>query len=100
MASAARRYDELTSAHPAAFADHAARFWLGPGDDPEKAHGFALANLASRPNAVAVDLALTTALATGRAREACDLADRALGLAYADDTLRTVATAVMRRCGT
>ena len=33
---AASRYDELTTAHPAAFADHAAEFWLGVGNDPHK----------------------------------------------------------------
>ena len=33
---AANRYDELTAAHPEAFADHAAEFWLGVGNDPPK----------------------------------------------------------------
>jgi tetratricopeptide (TPR) repeat protein len=33
---AANRYDELTAAHPEAFADHAAEFWLGAGNDPRR----------------------------------------------------------------
>jgi tetratricopeptide (TPR) repeat protein len=99
-ADAAVRYDELTKRQPAAFADHAARFWLGPGDDPEKAFAWARANLESRQTSVAFDLALTAALASQRADDACDLAARGLALKYADDTFRTVATAIARRCPT
>jgi tetratricopeptide (TPR) repeat protein len=40
---AARRYDELVALHPEAFADHAAEFWLGPGNDPQT--GLRLAKL-------------------------------------------------------
>ncbi|HUN96658.1 MAG TPA: hypothetical protein VMU69_10525, partial [Bradyrhizobium sp.] len=42
------RYDELTTAHPAAFADHAAEFWLGVGNDPPKGLRFAEFNLRVR----------------------------------------------------
>ena len=45
---AAERYDELTAVHPAAFADHAAEFWLGPGNDPKKGLRFATLNLEVR----------------------------------------------------
>ena len=34
---AAARYDALVMLHPAAFADHAAEFWLGLGTHPGKA---------------------------------------------------------------
>jgi hypothetical protein len=34
---ASARYDALVMLHPAAFADHAAEFWLCLGTDPEKA---------------------------------------------------------------
>lgn len=34
---AATRYDDLVAAHPQAFADHAAEFWLAAGADPVKA---------------------------------------------------------------
>ena len=45
---AANRYDELTAAHPEAFADHAAEFWLGAGNDPPKGLRFAEFNLRVR----------------------------------------------------
>jgi hypothetical protein len=58
---AADRYDELTTAHPEAFADHAAEFWLGPGNDPKKGLRFATLNLEARKTPRARDL-LTQAL--------------------------------------
>jgi tetratricopeptide (TPR) repeat protein len=45
---AADRYDELTATHREAFADHAAEFWLGPGNDPKKGLRFARLNLEER----------------------------------------------------
>jgi hypothetical protein len=45
---AADRYDELTAMHREAFADHAAEFWLGPGNDPKKALRLATLNLEVR----------------------------------------------------
>src|SRR5262245_10209798 len=53
---AASRYDELISAHPAAFADHAAEFWLGAGNDPPKALRLAEFNLRARKTRRASDL--------------------------------------------
>jgi tetratricopeptide (TPR) repeat protein len=47
-ARAAARYDELTAHHPAAFADHAAEFWLTTGADAQKASRLARQNLAIR----------------------------------------------------
>jgi tetratricopeptide (TPR) repeat protein len=58
---AASRYDELTAAYPAAFADHAAEFWLGVGNDPPKGLRFAEFNLRMRKTPRAYDL-LTQAL--------------------------------------
>jgi hypothetical protein len=54
--SAAARYDELLLHHPAAFADHAAEFWLTVGGDAERARHLAQQNLAIRqtPRAVAL----------------------------------------------
>jgi tetratricopeptide (TPR) repeat protein len=46
---AERRYDELLARHPAAFADHAAEFWLTIGGDPARALRLARQNLAVRP---------------------------------------------------
>jgi hypothetical protein len=45
---AADRYDELAATHREAFADHAAEFWLGPGNDPKKGLRFAALNLEVR----------------------------------------------------
>lgn len=47
-ARAAARYDELMARHPAAFADHAAEFWLTAGADVERALQLARQNLAIR----------------------------------------------------
>jgi tetratricopeptide (TPR) repeat protein len=45
---AAARYDDLVECHPAAFADHAAEFWLTAGADAQKALHLARQNLAIR----------------------------------------------------
>jgi hypothetical protein len=53
---AASRYDELIATHPAAFADHAAEFWLGVGNDPLKGLRLAEFNLRVRQTPRAYDL--------------------------------------------
>jgi tetratricopeptide (TPR) repeat protein len=53
---AATRYDELVSAHPEAFADHAAEFWLAAGAEPAKALRLARFNFEVRPTSRARDL--------------------------------------------
>ena len=53
---AASRYDELTAIHPAAFADHAAEFWLGVGNDPQKGLRLAEFNLRVRQTPRASEL--------------------------------------------
>jgi tetratricopeptide (TPR) repeat protein len=53
---AADRYDELTAAHPEAFADHAAEFWLSVGNDTPKGLRFAEFNLRVRKTPRAYDL--------------------------------------------
>jgi hypothetical protein len=50
-ARAAARYEKLMAHHPAAYADHAAEFWLTVGGDPQRAVGLSLQNLALRPTA-------------------------------------------------
>ena len=45
---AARRYDDLVARHPAAFADHAADFWLAAGANPAKALRLARMNVEVR----------------------------------------------------
>ena len=63
---AAERYDQLTTEHPEAFADHAAEFWLGPGNDPEKALRLATLNFRTRKTPRAYAL-LTQALEANNA---------------------------------
>lgn len=66
LAAARERFIELTAHYPLAYADHAARFYLGSGRDPQRAWAWAQLNLANRPTAVARSLAAAAARATGR----------------------------------
>jgi tetratricopeptide (TPR) repeat protein len=61
---AAARYDELAARHPAAFADHAADFWLTTGTDVKKAFKLARQNLAIRQTPRAYALFQRAALAS------------------------------------
>jgi tetratricopeptide (TPR) repeat protein len=65
-------YDRLLALHREAFLDHAARFWLGPGGDPQRAAGLAEENAALRPTSEARAL-----LASARAASAQVSAARA-----------------------
>src|SRR5262249_33550039 len=67
---AASRYDELIAAHPAAFADHAAEFWLGAGNDPQKGLRLAEFNLRVRKTPRAYDLMAQALDATAGAASA------------------------------
>lgn len=62
---AATRFDELIAAHPEAFADHAAEFWLAAGADPLKALALARANYQVRQTPRARDLLMEAVAATG-----------------------------------
>ena len=61
------RYDTLLARHPAAFADHAAEFYLGAGADAQRAWGWAQVNLRERQTRRAYTLAICAARASGRA---------------------------------
>lgn len=78
---ATHRYNALLARHPAAFADHAAEFFLGPGADSERAFLLARLNLEGRRNARAFSLAIRAAHAAGRPQTACEWAREALPLA-------------------
>jgi len=56
LARAKAGFDHWTARHPLAFADHAARFWMGPGGDPKKALALAETNLTGRRSAEALEL--------------------------------------------
>ena len=63
-AKAAARYDELIARHPAAFADHAAEFWLTIGANRGRALHLAHQNFAIRQTARAYALLQRASLAT------------------------------------
>lgn len=64
-ARAESRYDELLVRHPAAFADHAAEFWLTVGGDPKRALGLARRNFSVRRTPRAHALLSRAAMACG-----------------------------------
>jgi tetratricopeptide (TPR) repeat protein len=66
-------FEALLAKHPLAFADHAAEFYAGSGDDPARAHELAQLNLATRPTLRAFELAHSAALGAGDVSAAEDL---------------------------
>lgn len=64
---AARRYEELIASHTAAFADHAAEFWLEAGADPQRALRLAQKNLEVRQTPRAYELLIRATQAVGGA---------------------------------
>lgn len=62
---ARQRYEALLTSHPEAFADHAAEFYLGAGQDPQRAWTWASVNLRERPTRRAHLLAIRAAQAMG-----------------------------------
>lgn len=80
-ADARLAWERYLAALPEAFSDHAARFFLGPGADPQRALTLARANLANRPTHEAQELVALAALAAGDPVVACSVADQlVLGL--------------------
>jgi tetratricopeptide (TPR) repeat protein len=75
--AAAAGFENLLAKHPEAFADHAARFYLGPGANPKRALELATLNLKGRQSPDAFDLALTAALEAGDAATACQIGKQA-----------------------
>jgi tetratricopeptide (TPR) repeat protein len=78
VAAARLAFDGLTQLHPEAFADHAARFWLGAGQDPQKALAWARLSVDLRPKPEALSLLVDAALAAHDSGTACAAAARAL----------------------
>lgn len=98
---AAARYEELLKKHPAAFAEHAARFWLGPGGDAKKAVPLAKLNLERRKTATAYELLLESRMgAREPAAATCQLAQGALAPpARPTPRLRLLAARAFTDCG-
>src|SRR5262249_11985825 len=67
-------WERYVTALPLAFADHAARFYLGIGRDPQRALALAKTNFANRPSTEARALLVKAALAAGATVDACTAA--------------------------
>lgn len=72
---ARRAWERYLAAAPNAFADHAARFYLGLGADPARALVLARANFANRDTPEARALAVEAALAAKQSPAACAVVD-------------------------
>jgi len=88
--AAAQRYDELMRRHPAAFADHAAQFWLDAGGDPKKAFDLAKVNLQSRKTPKAYELAVIAALAGHDRKAACAVGTEGLAEPHISSMFREI----------
>ena len=89
-ARAAARYDELVAREPAAFADHAAQFWLDTGKDPKKALSLAKLNLETRKTPKAYELAVTAALSAADRETACSIGTEGAKLPRTSAILRDI----------
>ena len=96
---AAKRFGELLARHPAAYADHAARFWLAVGGDAKKALALAQMNLAARKTSDAHELLLEAALAAGDPAIGCATADEAAKLRHRPPHLRIMMSRAYDACG-
>jgi tetratricopeptide (TPR) repeat protein len=99
VAEARARYEALMIAHPEAFADHAARFFLGSGAEPAKALAFAQQNLALRRTSDSVALVMDAAFVHHDAEAGCKAADIAMGLSSVTPSLRLLSTRAFEACG-
>jgi tetratricopeptide (TPR) repeat protein len=70
--AAAARYDDLLAAHPLAFLDHGAEFYIGPGAQPGRALRMARRNLKNRSNSRAFEIAIDAARAAGDDAALCE----------------------------
>ncbi len=96
--AARARYEELLTKHPEAYADHAARFYLGSGSDPKKALEHAEKNARLRPTEEAIDLWMAAAAAAQRKDQICASAIAMKQVAYASETRKRLAAAASRDC--
>ncbi len=93
-------YDALLAAHWQAFADHAARFYLGAGADPKKALGLATMNLENRKSDEAYQLYLDAAHANADNSEAtCAHARAAAAFENASAYVLFAASRSLKACG-
>jgi hypothetical protein len=98
-AAAKDRFDALLKTHRAAYADHAATFFLGAGKDVAQALVLARENAASRPNEESLELWLTAAEANKDAKaDRCAAAAKIAAFKWAPAELRARATTAAKDC--
>lgn len=98
LAEAARaEWERYVAALPLAFADHAARFYLGVGKNPTRALELARINLDNRPTREARALLVEAALAAGNPAVACAEVDPLVN--GGTRSQRFVAWQALSRCG-
>ncbi len=90
LAHARGRFEQLLVAQPAAFAEHAAAFFLDEGHDARRAFVLAKQNLAVRKSEHAYELAALAAFAAGERAEGCTFAALGAARSYASKTLGDV----------
>jgi tetratricopeptide (TPR) repeat protein len=95
---AARRYDELGKKHPAAFADHIARFYLSTAPDGKKALAWAEKNLETRQTPDAYQLVVDAALAAKKTDRACEGARLGAKHPYAPGSFQLSAARAFDAC--
>lgn len=96
--AARARYDELVAKHPEAYRDHAARFFLGAGNDSKKALDLASKNAQLRPTEEAIDLWMAAAAATNDKQQVCASAIAMKQLRYASEQRKRLAAAASNGC--
>jgi tetratricopeptide (TPR) repeat protein len=99
LTAARAAYDALTARHPDGFADHAARFWLGAGADPQKALIYANRFASARPSVDSLTLLVDAALAAHDGNAACSAAERALETKQVSSTTHLLAARAFDGCG-
>jgi tetratricopeptide (TPR) repeat protein len=97
IARARSSYAELLSRHPAAFLDHAAEFFMGPGAEPARALELARENLRLRETPRAYTLAIEAARAADP-ELACSLVQKARPLSPRSHNLRAALDAEASHC--
>jgi tetratricopeptide (TPR) repeat protein len=95
---ARKRYEELLAKHPEAYRDHAARFYLGGGNDPKKALDHAEKNAALRPTEEAIDLWMAAAAANNDKARICASAAAMNKLRWVSETRKRLAVAALNGC--
>lgn len=96
-AAAIERYDALLARHRAAFADHGAEFFTGPGGDPARGLELARFNLSQRKTDRAYQVAIESAFAARETQLACSLAAEA-GPERASVPLQQLVQETLREC--